>query len=184
MHRNGGYTVEDFVHKSLIMEVVRATYNFMIHPVPSQEYWNLIGCEEIDPPPIVQLVGHKCGEKGHYYKTCKGAPRDPNWKTKSRKTKKVNTQVATEREATDGQSEHLIDGAVALVLISQNPSNNAPNAQKTPMDPVEKARKSKKKKPKMTTMQQHEEMTLFQIAPTPPNAAPSQEPSDKCVGSL
>ncbi|MED6150335.1 hypothetical protein PIB30_071307 [Stylosanthes scabra] len=45
------------------------------------------------------------------------------------------------------------------------------------MDPVEKARKSKKKKPKMTTMPQHEEMTFFQIASTPPNAAPSQEPS-------
>ncbi|MED6138492.1 hypothetical protein PIB30_052903 [Stylosanthes scabra] len=45
------------------------------------------------------------------------------------------------------------------------------------MNPVEKARKSKKKKPKMTIMQQHEEMTLSQIAPTPPNAAPSQEPT-------
>ncbi|MED6223982.1 hypothetical protein PIB30_079424 [Stylosanthes scabra] len=155
----------------------------------------VIGCEGIDPPPIVRPAGRpvkrrikdhvdmiignkvrktcqvtcsKYGEKGHYYKTCKGAPRDPNWKTKSRKTKKVNTQVATEGEAIDGQSE---------VPTSQNPSNNAPNAQNTPMDLVEKSRKSKKKKPKMTTMPQHEEMTLSQIAPTPPNAAPSQEPS-------
>ncbi|MED6173336.1 hypothetical protein PIB30_058367, partial [Stylosanthes scabra] len=168
MHRNGGYTVEDFVHKFLTMEAVRATYNFMIHPVPSQEL--LAASAER------KVITTRHARVHLEIQTGKGAPRDPNWKTKSRKTKKVNTQVATEGEGTDGQSEHLIDGVVALVPTSQNPSNNATNAQKTPMDPVEKARKSKKKKPKMTTMQ-HEEMTLSQIAPTPPNAAPSQEPS-------
>ncbi|MED6135886.1 hypothetical protein PIB30_050935 [Stylosanthes scabra] len=57
MHKNGGYRPEDFVHKSLTMEAVRATYNFMIHPVPSQEYWTPTGCEGINPPPIVPPAG-------------------------------------------------------------------------------------------------------------------------------
>ncbi|XP_015961349.1 flocculation protein FLO11-like [Arachis duranensis] len=30
----------------------------------------------------------KCGEKGHNYKTCKGAPSNPNWKPKTKKPKK------------------------------------------------------------------------------------------------
>ncbi|MED6142723.1 hypothetical protein PIB30_000288 [Stylosanthes scabra] len=70
-----------------------------------REYWTPTGCEGIVPPPIVcpagrptkrrvkdhidmiienkvrktcQVTCSKCGEKGHYYKICKGAPRDPN----------------------------------------------------------------------------------------------------------
>ncbi|XP_016200129.1 vegetative cell wall protein gp1-like [Arachis ipaensis] len=30
----------------------------------------------------------KCGEKGHNYKTCKGAPSNPNWKPKTRRPRK------------------------------------------------------------------------------------------------
>ncbi|MED6133116.1 hypothetical protein PIB30_025594 [Stylosanthes scabra] len=38
-----------------------------------------------------QVTCAKCGEQGHHYKTCKGAPKDPNWKTKSRQTKKAKS---------------------------------------------------------------------------------------------
>ncbi|MED6209903.1 hypothetical protein PIB30_059154 [Stylosanthes scabra] len=36
------------------MEVVRATYNYVVHLVPSEEYWTPTGCEGIKPPPIVR----------------------------------------------------------------------------------------------------------------------------------
>ncbi|MED6223572.1 hypothetical protein PIB30_075260 [Stylosanthes scabra] len=57
MHRNGGYSPDDFVHKSLTMETVMATYNYVVHPVPREEYWNPIGCGGIFPPPIVCPAG-------------------------------------------------------------------------------------------------------------------------------
>ncbi|MED6227041.1 hypothetical protein PIB30_109584, partial [Stylosanthes scabra] len=175
MHRNGGYSPDDFVHKSLTMEVVRATYSHVVQLVPSSEFWNPTGCGGIEPPPIVRPAGRprgrrikdhvdmiignkvrktcqvtcaKCGETGHYYKTCKGAPKDPNWKTKSRQTKKKKTMD-------DVNSEEGMNSGVG-------------KAAPTPLDPV-KARKSKKKKPKLApsgNLGQVEEVDYSQSAPT------------------
>ncbi|MED6195312.1 hypothetical protein PIB30_036783 [Stylosanthes scabra] len=39
------------------MKAMRATYNYMIQPVPSKEYWTPISCEGIVLPPIVCLPG-------------------------------------------------------------------------------------------------------------------------------
>ncbi|XP_052111595.1 uncharacterized protein LOC110276038 [Arachis duranensis] len=36
-----------------------------------------------------QVTCSKCNEKGHNYKTCKGAPSNPNWKPKKKKPKKT-----------------------------------------------------------------------------------------------
>ncbi|MED6133992.1 hypothetical protein PIB30_033298 [Stylosanthes scabra] len=56
-HRNGGYSPDDFVYKSLTMKTMRATYNYVVHPVPSEEYWTPTVCEGIKPPPIVRPAG-------------------------------------------------------------------------------------------------------------------------------
>ncbi|MED6164620.1 hypothetical protein PIB30_091929, partial [Stylosanthes scabra] len=57
MHRSGGYSPDDFVHKLLTMDAVRATYNYVVQPVPSEEFWNPTGCGRIELPPIVRLAG-------------------------------------------------------------------------------------------------------------------------------
>ncbi|MED6107108.1 hypothetical protein PIB30_011125 [Stylosanthes scabra] len=185
MHRNGGYSPDDFVHKSLTMESVRATYSYTVHPVPSEEYWNPTGCGGIQPPPIVRPAGRprqrrmkdhvdmiignkvrktcqvtcaKCGEQGHYFKTCKGAPKDPNWKTKFRQTKKAKSG---QEGPNSGQT-------------------NNPGSAKPPMDPIEKVRKNKKKKPRVTPSSdigQVDEVDYSQSAPTPEkHAAPDPMP--------
>ncbi|MED6227601.1 hypothetical protein PIB30_115314, partial [Stylosanthes scabra] len=42
-----------------------------------------------------QVTCSKCGEKGHYYKTCKGAPRNNNWQPKKKwpKMKKADQNL-------------------------------------------------------------------------------------------
>ncbi|XP_025650745.1 uncharacterized protein [Arachis hypogaea] len=97
-----GLRPEDFVHKWLTMEVVRATYSHCIKPVNSEEYWVQSNAPNTLPPPIkraahrpkmkrrsdpvkkemnpnkyrktFQVTCLKCGQLGHYYKTCTNAP--------------------------------------------------------------------------------------------------------------
>ncbi|RYR77374.1 hypothetical protein Ahy_A01g001803 [Arachis hypogaea] len=47
-----GLRPEDFVHKWLTMEVVRATYSHCIKPVNSEEYWVQSNAPNTLPPPI------------------------------------------------------------------------------------------------------------------------------------
>ncbi|XP_057755529.1 uncharacterized protein LOC130974688 [Arachis stenosperma] len=115
---------EDYVHKRLCMESIHLTYAHSIQPVPSEEYWHRTGYIKPNPPPIKRPIGRpkvhkrkkdpiedlikgdkvrktfritcsKCGEKGHNYKTCKGAPSNPNWKPKIRKPKHQNSSSQT-----------------------------------------------------------------------------------------
>ncbi|XP_057747820.1 uncharacterized protein LOC130967013 [Arachis stenosperma] len=111
---------EDFVSPFLTMEAIRKTYDICINPVPSEKFWEPTEQLKADPQKIVRPVGRpikrrkksatppaptdgskvrrtfqvtciKCGEAGHYFKTCKGAPKNPNWQPKRRRTNKGGT---------------------------------------------------------------------------------------------
>ncbi|XP_057719981.1 uncharacterized protein LOC130934419 [Arachis stenosperma] len=100
-------TPHDYVHPWLCMESIRRTYAHCIKPVPSPKFWVGTELSKPDPPIIKRPIGRpkvhnrqkdpaeplmqegklkksfvisysKCGEKGHNYKTCKGAPSNPN----------------------------------------------------------------------------------------------------------
>ncbi|XP_029144759.2 uncharacterized protein [Arachis hypogaea] len=108
--RKQGLKPEDFAHKWLTMDAVRATYGDSIKPVNSEEFWEETNRLRPEAPIIrrppgrptkkravdvvaesqMQQQGHKvrksfqvtcskCGQKGHYHMTCKGAPANPNW---------------------------------------------------------------------------------------------------------
>nr|XP_029147083.1 extensin-like [Arachis hypogaea] len=64
-----------------------------------------------------KVICSKCGSEGHNYKTCKGAPSNPNWKPKTKKSKK------------GGTSQSL----VVLPLSQSAPKDDdAPNTQSDP----------------------------------------------------
>ncbi|XP_025608001.1 uncharacterized protein [Arachis hypogaea] len=99
---------EDYVHPWLCMESIHKTYAHCIQPVPSEEFWTRTEYSRPDPPIIKRPIGRpkvhnrqkdpaepmmqqgdklkrsfkvtcsKCGSLGYNYKTCKGAPSDPN----------------------------------------------------------------------------------------------------------
>ncbi|MED6135668.1 hypothetical protein PIB30_048827 [Stylosanthes scabra] len=99
------------------MPSIHATYKFHILPVPSEEYRTTTKYLKTDPLIIKRPIGRpkihtrkrdlmedliegdklkktfrvtcsKCGEKGHNFKTYKGAPANPNWKTQDKKDQK------------------------------------------------------------------------------------------------
>ncbi|XP_020992587.2 uncharacterized protein LOC107479903 [Arachis duranensis] len=105
---------DDYVHPWLCMESIRKTYEHFIQPVTSEEYWTRSEFTKPAPPVLKRPIGRpkvhnrqkdpaeavidgdklkrsfyvtcsKCGERGHNYKTCKGAPSNPNWKPKTKK---------------------------------------------------------------------------------------------------
>ncbi|KAL4327647.1 hypothetical protein AHAS_Ahas13G0121000 [Arachis hypogaea] len=117
------------------MEAIRKTYNICINHVNIEENWKLTDQLKADPQKIVRLAGRatkrrkesvpppapadghkvrrtfqvtcsKCGEKGHYFKTCKGAPKIPNWQPKSRKHKNVCLKIAPVNE--DGINNEVV----------------------------------------------------------------------------
>ncbi|XP_052118923.1 uncharacterized protein LOC107493000 [Arachis duranensis] len=98
---------DDYVHPWLCMESIRKTYEHFIQPVTSEEYWTRSEFTKPAPPVLKRPIGRpkvhnrqkdpaeavidgdklkrsfyvtcsKCGERGHNYKTCKGAPSNPN----------------------------------------------------------------------------------------------------------
>ncbi|XP_020978103.1 uncharacterized protein LOC110271498 [Arachis ipaensis] len=101
-----GRKAEDFVHKWLTMEAIRATYSHCIKLVNSEEYWTPTNAPRPLPPTIKRAAHRpkmkrradpveremsttkakktfivtcsKCGQTGHYYKTCPNAAQDPN----------------------------------------------------------------------------------------------------------
>ncbi|MED6211511.1 hypothetical protein PIB30_074423 [Stylosanthes scabra] len=106
------------------MESIHATYRHSIHPVPSEQYWSSTNYLKIEAPIIKRPIGRpkvynrrrdpvkdlingpklkrtfkvtctKCGEKGHNYKTCKGAPANPNWKPKTRRPRNAGSGSTT-----------------------------------------------------------------------------------------
>ncbi|XP_016186019.1 uncharacterized protein LOC107627713 [Arachis ipaensis] len=95
---------EPYVHPWLKMDAFRATYEHVIRPVNSEEYWKKTGLLAPEPPTIKRPPGRptkkkrkpdpvedspdttkgrrtfmvtcqKCGQTGHNAKTCKGPPR-------------------------------------------------------------------------------------------------------------
>ncbi|MED6113122.1 hypothetical protein PIB30_067959 [Stylosanthes scabra] len=144
------------------MEAIHATYKFNISPVPSKEYWTTTKYMKTDPPFIKRPIGRpkvhdrkrdqvedlieghklkktfmitcsKCGENGHNFKPCKGAPSNPNWKPKTRKNRRgvSTTEPATEIQISQSAPTpearlHLILGLLSQYLpcrvaTDQNP---------------------------------------------------------------
>ena len=112
---------EDFVHYWLTNDALHATYSHSIVPVNGMQYWNKCDSIQPVPPKIKRPVGrpkkhrkkdgreeapgsgykvkrkyevtcYKCGQTGHYPKTCKGSPL-PNPKAPRRKRAR---QIANE----------------------------------------------------------------------------------------
>ncbi|MED6128375.1 hypothetical protein PIB30_097126 [Stylosanthes scabra] len=109
--------VEEFVTPFLTMDAIRVTYDIHVNPVNSEEFWYPTAGEKPTAPRIIrppglprkkrteaarpppapingdkvrrtfQVTCSKCGEKGHYYKTCKGAPQRKYWQPKRKKAK-------------------------------------------------------------------------------------------------
>ncbi|XP_016168257.1 uncharacterized protein LOC107610767 [Arachis ipaensis] len=106
--------MEHYVHLWLCMESLKKTYEHFIQPVTSEEFWTWtdqtrpaaaiikrpIGRPKVhnrqkDPAETViegeklkrnfYVTCSKCGQTGHNYNTCKGAPSNPNGKPKTRK---------------------------------------------------------------------------------------------------
>ncbi|XP_072057976.1 uncharacterized protein [Arachis hypogaea] len=138
---------EDYVHPWLCMESIHKTYAHCIQPVPSEEFWTRTEYTRPDPPIIKRPIGRpkvhnrqkdpaepmtqqgdklkrsfkvtcsKCGSTGHNYKTCKGAPSNPNWKPMAKKPKKCSTSQS-----------------LAVIPLSQSAPNDsdAPSTQDAP----------------------------------------------------
>ncbi|MED6210331.1 hypothetical protein PIB30_063167 [Stylosanthes scabra] len=118
------------------------------------------------PPPPPQVNGDKlkktfkvtcskCGEQGHYYKTCKGAPARPDWEPKRKKPKKQQSNgEANQKTLNEGGG-----GEVPFEVLLQ------------------KARKNKKKMPRRPIVYP-DEIHVSQSAPqTQPHTVISPPPS-------
>nr|XP_025611980.1 uncharacterized protein LOC112705360 [Arachis hypogaea] len=168
--RKQGLKPEDFAHKWLTMDVVRATYGDSIKPVNSEEFWEETNRLRPEAPIIrrppgrptkkravdvvaesqMQQQGHnvrksfqvtcsKCGQKGHYHMTCKGAPANPNWQPKRKKAKQQQTENQSSQPPPDQQEAQAGEGVG---------SNVPQNVTAPSIDPVGKAKRQKKKVPK------------------------------------
>ncbi|MED6197866.1 hypothetical protein PIB30_060803 [Stylosanthes scabra] len=81
---------EDYVHHWLCMDSIHATYKPIERPK--------VHARKRDPVEVLiegdklkktfSVTCSKCGEKDHNYKTCKGAPKNPNPKPSTRKKKR------------------------------------------------------------------------------------------------
>ncbi|XP_015960340.1 branchpoint-bridging protein-like [Arachis duranensis] len=88
-----------------------------IKPVNSEEYWTPCDAPRTEPPNIkrpahrpkmkrnvdpvepemhatkvkktIEVTCSKCGQLGHYYKTCKNDPKDPNWQPLTKKERRA-----------------------------------------------------------------------------------------------
>ncbi|XP_057729996.1 vegetative cell wall protein gp1-like [Arachis stenosperma] len=132
------------------MESIRRTYAHCIKPVPSPEFWVGTEFSKPDPPIIKRPIGRpkvqnrqkdpaeplmqegklkrsfvvscsKCGEKGHNYKTCKGAPSNPNWKPKTRRPSKKSA-TASQALIVLPLSQSAPDASSSQPVSSPNPT--------------------------------------------------------------
>ncbi|RYR19895.1 hypothetical protein Ahy_B03g064810 isoform A [Arachis hypogaea] len=81
----------------------------------------------------------KCGEKGHNYKTCKGAPSNPNWKPKTRHpSKKAATSsqslivLPLSQSAPGSESIHILHAYLQDASSSQPVSSPNPTVMESP----------------------------------------------------
>ncbi|MED6159205.1 hypothetical protein PIB30_040142 [Stylosanthes scabra] len=158
------------------MDAIRATYDIHVNPVTSEEFWHPTEGPKPTAPRIVRPLGRprkkrteaacpppqpvngdkvrrtfqvtcsKCGEKGHYYKKCKGAPQSRDWQPKRKKPRMQKANANAGNTATSAR----------------------PNAPKpTIEDVIVRARKQNKKMPKRAHVPatQAEEILVSQSAP-------------------
>ncbi|RYR16037.1 hypothetical protein Ahy_B04g073032 [Arachis hypogaea] len=93
-------STKDFVSLFLTMEAIRKTYDICINPNDPPRIVRPTGRltkrrkEAIQPRAptnghkvrmTFQVTCSKCEEKGDYFKTCKEAPKNPNWQPKRKK---------------------------------------------------------------------------------------------------
>ncbi|MED6174762.1 hypothetical protein PIB30_072123 [Stylosanthes scabra] len=143
------------------MESIHATFKHSTNPVPSEEYWSNVDYLRTEAPVIRRPIGRpkvhnrrrdavenlmegnklkrtfrvtcaKCGEQGHNYKTCKGAPANPSWKPRTSKTRKgrgasssntnqVEVPLSQSAPAPEGQQGHSQDAPTTLVISAPVP---------------------------------------------------------------
>ncbi|XP_057745622.1 uncharacterized protein LOC130963538 [Arachis stenosperma] len=112
-----GLKLEEFMHKWLTMESIRATYKHCIKPVNSEEYWIPSTAVPCNLPPIkryahrpkmkrkvdpiekemhsnkanktFEVTCSKCGQTRYYCKTCKNEAKDPNWTPITKKERRA-----------------------------------------------------------------------------------------------
>ncbi|XP_057734851.1 uncharacterized protein LOC130950367 [Arachis stenosperma] len=133
--------VDDYVHPWLCMESIHKTYAHCIKPVPSEEFWG----DKLKRS--FQVTCSKCNEKGHNYKTCKGAPSNPNWKPKKKKAKKTdaNTTLGAASPITispqpEDQSQTQTESLAENSAVQEKPTNHDMSqnaAATTPSAPVQ-----------------------------------------------
>ncbi|MED6146695.1 hypothetical protein PIB30_036931 [Stylosanthes scabra] len=93
-----------------------------------------------------EVTCNRCGQNGHYYKTCKNPPLDPNWKPM---TKKERRAASGNSAATSSKAKHRNKEVAPQETSHQEVVNDAANVvNKQSVDPVERAKKNKKKIPK------------------------------------
>ncbi|MED6116391.1 hypothetical protein PIB30_099878 [Stylosanthes scabra] len=127
--------------------------------LPSESYWSNTNYLKTDAPFIKRPIGRpklhsrkrdpvedlmqgdklkrtfritcsKCREKGHNYKTCKGAPANPNWKPKTSKKKEAPTSNVT------AQVEVSVTPSAPQTQAEANPPNQVTSMRgKTPFRP-------------------------------------------------
>ncbi|MED6216083.1 hypothetical protein PIB30_004108 [Stylosanthes scabra] len=119
------------------MDSIRATYEHFIKPVNIEHYWTPTYCSMTLPPPIkrpahrpkkkrradvavekemnankvrktFEVTCNKCGQNGHYYRTCKNPPLDPNWKPMTKKERRAaqGKSTTTTKKSKDTNSQH------------------------------------------------------------------------------
>ncbi|MED6141657.1 hypothetical protein PIB30_105643 [Stylosanthes scabra] len=153
---------EDFVHPWLCMDSIHATFKHSINPVPSEHYWANRDYLRIEAPIIKRPIGRpkvhkrkkdpienliqgdklkktfkvtcsKCGEKGHTYKTCKGAPSNPNWKprrNKSRKTSAPPVELQVSQSAPQPDANEVASQPMPLAPATERTREKQPIRRK------------------------------------------------------
>ncbi|MED6110504.1 hypothetical protein PIB30_043675 [Stylosanthes scabra] len=90
-----------------------------------------------------QVTYSKCGDKGHYYKTCKGAPSNPNWQPKTKKPRQRNGETNSENIADPNQAKvrknkkkmpkkPFVPREPEGIQVSQEPQVEIPLSQSAP----------------------------------------------------
>ncbi|XP_020963561.1 uncharacterized protein LOC110265115 [Arachis ipaensis] len=168
-----GVNPEDFVHTWLTMDSIRATYAHTMKPVNSEEYWEPTDAPRPLPPPIkrpahrpkvkrridpveteinpnkakktFEVTCNKCGQKGHYYKTCTNPAMDPNWKPMTKKERRAN---GAKKKSNSVRADVSKNTTNLQQEGGHGNCNEATNVAGVGVNHKEKAKKDKKKLPK------------------------------------
>ncbi|MED6223869.1 hypothetical protein PIB30_078321 [Stylosanthes scabra] len=208
------------------MEAIHATYAFHINPVPSEEYWSTTKYLKTNPPVIKRPIGRpkvharkrdpaevliegnklkktfkvtcsKSGEKGHNYKTCKGAPANTNRRRSTRKKRRGEPSTNTAPLATEiSQSAPQVE--VDDDIGTQNAGlNDTVNAALQPQEPVVepshpsstvcnkrfKAKQPTRRRASGRTMASSQQASANQAGSTEPTTQSSQQVPQSPVAS-